>query len=168
LVTTITTQASNAFRFRGAAHNRETIIRVTQTNGWMESVPLEDSAMVVADGYWLASASDVNELQFVTGHGPGDHDRQLEITQPLQRGEKVVLNWGTTGYEGSFSLMSNDRDQLARLRAYADTSEIVMFKFPYGDVRYGVIIATPDDDGVGDWYKGTVQYIEALPESATF
>lgn len=168
LVTTITDQSASAFRLRSAAHNRETIVRVTQTNGWAESDPLEDSSMVVADGYWVASLSDINELTFVRGHGPGDHKRNLEIVEPLQRGERVVLNWGATGYEASFDIMSNDRDQLARLRAYADASEIVMFKFPYGDVRYAIVTDTPDDDGVGDWFTGNVKYIEVLPESATF
>jgi hypothetical protein len=147
---------------------------VTQTNGWAESDPIEASLAVPAEGYFVRSASRIDELQYVTGHGPGDSQTDLEIMEPPDRRgadgrrEKLILNWGSTGYEGQFELLVSDRDSLDLLRGYKEAGEPVMFKFPYGAVRYAIITQTPDTDGVGDWFGEKVSYIEIAPESAGF
>jgi hypothetical protein len=167
-VTTILSKGTHAFLYRAAVHNEDTIIRVVQDNGWMESEPVEDSGTVVAEGYWVRTASRIDELLHVTGHGPGDTQTRLERLTPIGRPEELILDWGTTGYVGAFDLLTNDRDQIERLRGYKADAEIVMFKFPYGVVRYARITDTPDTDGVGNWARTAVSYIELMPESATF
>lgn len=167
-ITTIADKTIHAYSYRAAAHNRETIIRVTQDNGFAESTPVEDSAVLTVDGYWVRSASRIDELDAVVGHGPGDTKAKREVVEPLGRPEKVIMDWGTTGYEGAFRITSNDRDQLERLRTYKANAEIVMFKFPYGDVRYAQIMSTPDADGVGEWFDASVEYIEVSPTAASF
>jgi hypothetical protein len=52
-VATITSRASTALLYRGAGHNVETVVRVSQTNGWATSEPAETSATLEAVGYWL-------------------------------------------------------------------------------------------------------------------
>jgi hypothetical protein len=168
LVTTITTKSTHAFLYRGAAHNRETIIRITQSNGFASSEPLEGSGMLIADGYWVRTSSRIDELVHVTGHGPGDTNTRIERMEPLQRPEAVLLDWGTTGYEGTFAITTDDREAIERLRRYKELAEVVMFKFPYGAVRYARIIDTPDADGVAAWANASVTYVSVTPESANF
>jgi hypothetical protein len=160
-------KAVTGYRYLGAAHNRETIIRVLQSNGWMDSVPVEASASLPAEGYWIRSASELDELQYVTGHG-GDNPMDIETMTPLGRGEKLLLTWGSTGYEGKITLKAGDRALLDKLRSYKTNSEIVMLKFPYGPVRYARITDTPESDDVGQWADMTVGYVELLPSSANF
>lgn len=168
VVTTILAKGTTAFVYRAAAHNRETIVRVTVSNGWAESEPVEGSLMLTAEGYWLRSSGSIESLEHVTGHGPGDTQTKSERLEPLGRSDVVVLNWGSTGYEGDFALLSSDRSLLERLRGYKERGEVVMLKFPYGAVRYAVLLATPDTDQVGEWYGGTIEYVEVSPEAATF
>jgi hypothetical protein len=156
-----------AFRYLAAAHNRETIIRVRQTNGWMESPAIEESATLTAEGYWMRTASRLVELAHVTGHG-GDTVADKEIYEPPGRGEPLVLHWGARGYEGKFTLMTNDQALIDELRGWKDAGELVMFKHPRGAVRYAFLTATPDSDAVADWANLDGSYIEVAASSAAF
>lgn len=167
LVATIVDKNSSSLLYKAAGHNKETIIRVTQTNGWAESAPTEESGTLTAEGHWIRSASKISELQYVTGHG-GDSVTDIEEMAPVGRAEKLLLTWGTTGYEGEAQLKIGDRALLNELRAYKEAAEIVMIKFPYGAVRYARITDTPDNDEVADWATQRVRYIEVTAESANF
>jgi hypothetical protein len=165
----ITEKGTTALLYKGAAHNRETIIRVTQTNGWAPSDPVEGSGLLVDElrQHWIRTASEIEPLQYVTAHS-GDTVTDTEELSPLGRGEKLLLTWQTTGFEGQLSIMSPSREQVERLRGFKAAGTIVMLKFPYGAVRYARITDTPGSDAVEDWSTANIKYIEIAAESANF
>jgi hypothetical protein len=173
LVATILDKVSTSLYFRAAPHNTTVIIRVTQSNGWRSSEPSETSATLGGSGtdeiggYWDVGADDAYELTHIQ-HGPGDTQAQIEQFTPPGRPDKILLDWGVTGYEGTFALLTKDRDQILRLRGYKDRGEVRLFKTPYGASRYVRYTSVPDTDRPGRWINGSVTYIEVAPTSTDF
>jgi hypothetical protein len=173
LVATLTDKVDASVYYRAAPHNREVVIRVTQSNGWRSSEPTELSVTLGGEdadhiyGYWDVGGDTALELTHIQ-HGPGDTQAQIEQFTPPGRTEKVLLNWGATGYEGGYTLLTDDRDQVLRLRRYKDTGEVRLFKTPYGAVRYVRYLSAPDTDRPVGWIDDSVSYIEVDPTSADF
>lgn len=179
LVATLTDKTDTSIYVRAAAHNLETIIRVTQTNGWMESPSTDASAVLGGEaderirGTWLVRPDAILDIPHPR-HGAGDTQTDLEIFAPPGRRdesgqrEKVILNWGTSGYESSFSLFTDDRALLETLRQWKEQSVVSLLKKGDGSVRYVRLTATPETDGVARWVNGDVSYIEVSPAAAGF
>jgi hypothetical protein len=172
LVKTISDQSATSYTYREAAHNAESIVRVTQSNGFGESDPIEASATLGTDpnyipGYWILTESDVVELLNVEQFGPGDTNTRLERMSPLaapgERAYDVVLDWGTGGYETSFRVFTYDRDLLRTLRRYKEAGQVVLLKTEYGDSRYGRLTSTPDNDEPNAWARAAVSFVETEP-----
>lgn len=175
LFASISDKTQTAARYLAAVHNAETIIRVTQSNGWMSSEPIEDSATVEADGYWLKRPGQVTPLPTaetdyagLAHHGPGDTPTDIERIEPLDRGEVLLLTWQTTGYEGVISLRTQDRALIRQLRSWKEGGDVSILATPYGESRYIRLLTTPDDDDPVWWINAQLSYVEVLPSSADF
>lgn len=182
LVATITDPDEVEVFIYSAAHNSETIVRVTQFNGWGESEPIEESATLGGDGsgdeggggphipgYWLVRPGAAIELLNAKSHS-GDTKSDLELFSPPGRvdasvgiRDTVVLNWGATGYEGSISIFTDDRELIRTLRTWKRDGVVSIFKTWYGAVRYVRLTATPDSDQPHGWINGDITYIEIAP-----
>lgn len=169
-----------ALALYAAAHNIETTVRVTQTNGLLESEPAEASATLGgAEGTddFIYGDSLTRPDAFVllprsqtvapgsTRHGAGDTQTDLEVFTPPGRGEKVILDWGTTGYEATLSLFTQDRELLLMLRRWKEQGTVSIYKTSYGAVRYVRLTSTPDTDQPAGWIDSAVSYIEVLPSA---
>lgn len=175
LVAIITDPSIVAYSYFAAAHNRETTFRVTQSNGFAESAAAEGSATLGGDesssdfihGCWLTRSDVAVELPNAKP-STGDTQTELEVFSPPGRGEKVVLNWGTTGYEGDVGIFTQDRALLLLLRDWKENSVVSIFKTSYGAVRYVRLMRTPDTDEPAGWISGTISYIEVSSSAASF
>lgn len=173
LIASIDEQTTPSIYYRAAPHNREVLIRVTQTNGYAESEPIEELAMLGGEpdfigGYWDVGTDGAYELLFVTQNGPGDTQTRIEQYTPLGATQKTLLNWGTSRYEGGYSLYTDDRDLLNRLRRYKETGEVRLFKTWYGESRYVRYTSTPDTDQPAAMANGSVSYVSVDPASTNF
>ena len=143
---------------------------MTQFNGWRESDPTDGSATLGGDwnttdyipGYWFVRADGVVNVRY-TSHGQGDTQTDLERFNPPQRGETVLLNWGTRGYEATLSIQTRDRAMLLLLRSWKEQSIVSIFKTWYGAVRYVRLTATPDTDQHAALIVGQVSYVAIKP-----
>lgn len=173
LVATITDPAVTEVSVLPVAHNRETIIRVTQTNGFAESEPTEASATLGSElgdlsdpgfihGYWLVRPDVTIDLPNPK-HNQGDTQTDLEVFSPPGRADKVILDWGTKGYEGSIRIYTTDRELIRTLRAWKETGVVSILKTPYGSVRFIRLVSTPDADQPAGWIDGQLSYIEIAP-----
>lgn len=175
LVTTVTDPDATAYMYRGAAHNRETVVRLTQSNGFAESEAIEGSATLEVDGYWIKRPSvatllpsSTTDIKGRTQHGAGDTQVQIEQLVALGRTDKLLLTWGVTGYEGGFSLLTKDRALVDLLRSYKDNGLVVIVSTPYGASRYVRFTAVTDHDQPGGWIDVAVSYIEVSPDGQEF
>lgn len=180
-IATLFDKTTTSLYYRAAGHNVESVVYVTQSNGWQESEPAIESATLggaagTSDelhGYWDVGLDGAYELKHIK-HGPGDTQVDIEQFAPPGRRdengrrEKILLTWGATRYEGTFSLFTDDRELVRRLRRYKDRAEVRLFKTPYGSSRYVRFTSVPDTDLPARWINATVTYIEIYPESAAF
>jgi hypothetical protein len=175
LVGTITDPDQTELYIYNAPHNAQTIVRVTQSNGWAESDPAEMSAELGDDpggpdylhDYWFIRPDAVIQLPSArtaipgkTAHGQGDSQTDLEVFDVPGRGEKVILDWGTSGYEATISLLTKDRDLVRTLRGWKTAGSISIFKTPYGSVRFVRLTSVKDTDQPGGWIQVDITYIE--------
>lgn len=155
------------------AHNVETQVRVSQTNGWAESDPLEGSAMLGSDDPvsedFIDSAQLVRpEIVVQLPHpviGEGDTQTKVEVYSPPLSDEKVLLNRGTTGFEVSVSLFTDDHDLLELLREWKRLGVVSIYKTFYGDVRYVRILNSPETPKVAGWFSGRIDLVEVAADS---
>jgi hypothetical protein len=173
LVTTLTDPTSRAILYRAADHNRETVIRVTQSNGFMESEPAEAEATLLGEddevlvGYWLKRPGTNTLLEYLFDHAD-ESPTDLEIIRPLERTDKVILDWGTTLPEGSFRISTDDRDLIRLLRSYKAGAVVAILAPPYGDSRYVRLTSCPATDQPAAWIGATVTYVSVTPEGQGF
>jgi hypothetical protein len=183
-VATLYDEDATSFLFRGAVHNAETVVRVVQSNGFAESEPAEETVTLggtdVSDpayihDYWLMTDDTLtqlpsarSELRGRTQHNAGDTKVDLETFQPIGRGEKVLVTWGSTGYEGSLDLLTTDRELVRLLRRYKDQGTVAILKLPYGESRYVRLTSVTDDDQPGGWIQCGVTYIQVAASSVNF
>lgn len=182
LVETITDIGTTSIYIRAAGHNTETVVRVTQTNDWRESEPAEVSATLGGErgtddlirGYWLKRPEQLIELPRAK-HGQGDTVTDLELFDPPERRdpdtgrrEKVILDWGSRGYEGTITIRTQDRELIRTLRRWKEEGLVAILATPYGAVRYIRLTSTPDTDDIAWWINGAITYIEVQPSAANF
>lgn len=169
LAATITEQDTFTYNLYAAAHNRETIVRISESNGFGESEFTEDSATLGGEegtvdyipGYNLVRPDQIVDLRYAFA-SPGDTQTDLEVFTPPRRGEKVVLNWGTGGYEHSLTFFAADREIVDTLRGWKQNGTVSIEKSEYGAVRYVLVTGVTDGDKSAGW-EVTATLLEQLP-----
>lgn len=175
-IATVTDPAAILYLYLGPAHNSETIIRISQSNGFASSATAQASETVGDDdpytndyirGYWLKRPGLALELPWAR-HGTGDTQTDLESLDPPGHGEEILLDWGTTGYKTSIGISTTDRDVMRTLRSFKEEDLVSILATPYGAVRYVRLTSTPDDDHpagwTAGWTAGQIAYTEVLSD----
>jgi hypothetical protein len=169
LVATLTDQVTPAYTYRGAEHNTDVQIRVTQTNGWMESDPVEASASLDIDGFWWLRP-DPLELRYVTPGGfTAAPDVRTEDFKPL-RGGRFVLTWGDAGNEWTLrmELRPEARDVLASLQADYRAGLVGILKTPRAEAFYSKLTALPQTYAAAGFTEVTITGKEVGRAAGTF
>jgi hypothetical protein len=168
LVATLLDKDAPSFLYKAAAHNAETVIRVTQSNGFAESEALEGTATLEAAGYaWLSRPDVVMEL----GVDKRSHNEtpivDQEVHTPVGPYDRIVLTWGHHGFDGRMSVIvsSAERDQL---EAFARAGEVVLLKFEDGRARYCVLTLSAATYVEEDSYQIDVAYKSVSGATAGF
>jgi hypothetical protein len=172
VVGTITNQAAPSFTYRAAGHNLDTIIRVTQDNGWAESAPVEASATLAVEGVWrVGPDGSVTRLRYLP---PGTHSRprateSAEYSPPGAEYQRVVLMgaWGVNG-RMRLKVPPEDASVVALLQEDHRTGRIVLLKTGKGLAAYSVLRDVTPIDGEAGWTDVDIVYTEVGPEAAGF
>jgi hypothetical protein len=168
-VATITDKAAPTYAYRGAGHNVETILRVTQDNGFAESAPVEVSAEIESRGIWCVRPELVMQLAHVRGgDDSGESPTEISAYPGLGRTDKLIVTGDTYGFEGQLTVKTRDKTVIDTLERYKAEGRVVILKWPDGDVRYARLEKVPRTREVVGWYTTQVSYIEVRSRAAGF
>ncbi|MBA2439195.1 MAG: hypothetical protein H0V50_00790 [Thermoleophilaceae bacterium] len=169
LVATLTDKATPTYTYRGAEHNTAVEVRVTQTNGWMESAAVEGTGQVTVEGYWWLRPDPV-ELRYV-GSG-GFNTRPVVRTEEHEpmAGGRIVLTWGNHGDRWSVRLQLPEQDDgvLRALRADMAAGVVGILKTPRAQSFYSKLIDVPGSHQAAGFEDVTISGSEVGREAAQF
>jgi hypothetical protein len=171
-VARITAKATTSYVYRAAGHNVETIIRLSQSNGWLESVPVEASTELTVDGTWrIGPDGAATQLRF--NEWPSHaHPRATETAEYAPPGArfKRVVTIGSWGVDGRLRLRvpPADQDVVALLQDDAATGRIVLLKTGRGLAVYAKLREVTPTDAASGWTNVDLAYTEIAPAEAGF
>ncbi|HVM30765.1 MAG TPA: hypothetical protein VM305_08385 [Candidatus Limnocylindrales bacterium] len=170
-IATISDKATTSFVFRGAPHMIDTIVRVTQDNGFAESAPIEGSALLEVDGYWRIGSDGIPvELRWARTGLSGGMPTQTAEYEPEGANYKRVVTLGTYGREWELPLWmpAEDEGVVRLLEEDKQLGRIVIVKTPRGRVIYSKLKSVVPSESEAGYTSLTLSGVEVGPEAAGF
>jgi len=168
-VKNITTQAQASYTFPMAGHNVDTIIRVTQDNGYMESPPVEASTQLTVEGvYRVGTDGAVTRLRYPQdGHSHPRATEAAEYAPPGARYKRVVTigAWGVDG-RLQLNVPPEDLAVVAQLVDDYASGRVIGLKTGRGQAGWVKLREATPADGMAGWTSLQLAYTEVGAEAA--